>query len=318
MAIELYSLAAEAEGFLGHHSQMESYCDEVLAQKSISTLQKIHVYLAKLDRMADAELRYEDAIHLCLTILEDLEYRFPRGGAMGLMKAVASVRRAVKMVNQTPTEVLESLSVVKDPLKLAKVALLNRLFRYSYLAGEKFTYLLLLTSTKMVRVTLSHGLFESSPSFLSNLGAVSLFVMGDVDAAQCIGERALQMQERCKTETSKSTTFHGLHAFIFHHVKPLQSLSKPLLEGSQSGMRTGDKASAMWCFFRHVILQYMIGKSLKVIEEQCQASITQMVELKEEDQASCLRVYWQLCFNLMGSSDNTVELSGKAMNEKEF
>eukprot|EP00957_Ditylum_brightwellii_P132700 10119160-Ditylum_brightwellii.AAC.1 len=42
-----------------------------------------------------------------------------------------------------------------------------------------------------------------------------------------------------------------------------------------------------------------------------------MVELKEEDQASCLRMHWQLCFNLMGSSNNTVEFSGKAMDEKE-
>eukprot|EP00957_Ditylum_brightwellii_P038678 2923636-Ditylum_brightwellii.AAC.1 len=62
----------------------------------------------------------------------------------------------------------------------------------------------------------------------------------------------------------------------------------------------------------------MTGKPLKVIEEQCQASITQMVELKEEECASCLRMYWQLYLDLMGSSDNTVELSGKAMDEKEL
>eukprot|EP00957_Ditylum_brightwellii_P115952 8844389-Ditylum_brightwellii.AAC.1 len=43
-----------------------------------------------------------------------------------------------------------------------------------------------------------------------------------------------------------------------------------------------------------------------------------MVELKEEEQALCLRMYWQLCLNLMGSSDNTIKFSGKAMNEKEI
>eukprot|EP00957_Ditylum_brightwellii_P016341 1228412-Ditylum_brightwellii.AAC.1 len=43
-----------------------------------------------------------------------------------------------------------------------------------------------------------------------------------------------------------------------------------------------------------------------------------MVELKEEEQASCLRMYWQLYLNLMGLSNNTVELSGKAMDEKDI
>eukprot|EP00957_Ditylum_brightwellii_P062745 4761647-Ditylum_brightwellii.AAC.1 len=43
-----------------------------------------------------------------------------------------------------------------------------------------------------------------------------------------------------------------------------------------------------------------------------------MVTLKEKEQASRLRCYWQSFLNLMGSSNSTVELTGKAMNEKEF
>eukprot|EP00957_Ditylum_brightwellii_P022712 1713395-Ditylum_brightwellii.AAC.1 len=70
--------------------------------------------------MANAELRYDDAIHLCLTVLKELGCRFPRGGVMGLLKAVASVRTTVKMVKQTPTEVLDSLPVATDPSKLAQ------------------------------------------------------------------------------------------------------------------------------------------------------------------------------------------------------
>eukprot|EP00957_Ditylum_brightwellii_P148159 11280670-Ditylum_brightwellii.AAC.1 len=162
LAVKLYSLAAATEGFLERHSQMEIYCREVLVQKSISTLQKKNVYLAKLDRMANAELWYDDAIHLCLTVLNKLGCRFPRGGVIGLMKAVVSVRTTVKMVKQTPMEVLDSLSVATDPSKLAIMLFLNRLGEWSYLADEKFLYLVLLTIIKMVQMTLSHGLFEMS------------------------------------------------------------------------------------------------------------------------------------------------------------
>eukprot|EP00957_Ditylum_brightwellii_P151900 11567475-Ditylum_brightwellii.AAC.1 len=76
---------------------MEIYCREVSEQKSISTLQKKNVYLAKLDTMASVDLRYDDACRLCLTVLKELGCRFPRGGVMGLLKAVVSVRRTVKM-----------------------------------------------------------------------------------------------------------------------------------------------------------------------------------------------------------------------------
>eukprot|EP00957_Ditylum_brightwellii_P066969 5083499-Ditylum_brightwellii.AAC.1 len=55
-----------------------------------------------------------------------------------------------------------------------------------------------------------------------------------------------------------------------------QSFSKEFLEGYQSGMRTGDKALGMACLTSNVIMIHMTGKPLKVIEEQCQASITQM------------------------------------------
>eukprot|EP00957_Ditylum_brightwellii_P212245 15367130-Ditylum_brightwellii.AAC.1 len=109
LAVKLHSLAAEAEGFLGHHSRMDSYCNEVLSQSLIPTLEKKDVYLAKLHRMANAELQYVDAIKLCLVILKDLGCTFPGGGVVGLMKALISMRKTVKMVKQTPTEVLASL-----------------------------------------------------------------------------------------------------------------------------------------------------------------------------------------------------------------
>eukprot|EP00957_Ditylum_brightwellii_P071204 5412722-Ditylum_brightwellii.AAC.1 len=169
----------------------------------------------------------------------------------------------------------------------------------------------------MVQMTLSYGLFEWSAASLSAFGVTSMLVMGEVDTSQYIGERALQMQERLDSEAGKAKTLLVLHNFVFPHVKPLQSFSNPFLEGYQSGMRTGDKAMSMWCLYFYVILQYIIGKPLNVIKQHYKCSITQMVELKEEDQASCLSLFWQLCFNLMGSLKSTVEPGSKAMHEKE-
>eukprot|EP00957_Ditylum_brightwellii_P106741 8143546-Ditylum_brightwellii.AAC.1 len=42
-----------------------------------------------------------------------------------------------------------------------------------------------------------------------------------------------------------------------------------------------------------------------------------MTELKEEEQSTCTRIIWQLCLNLMGQSNATVELRGRAIDEKE-
>eukprot|EP00957_Ditylum_brightwellii_P091248 6947208-Ditylum_brightwellii.AAC.1 len=88
LTVKLYSLAAEAESFLGHHAKMESYCREVLSQESISILEKKDVYLTKLNSLIYAEMRFEDAIGLFLTILADLGCRFPRYRIVGRLEAL--------------------------------------------------------------------------------------------------------------------------------------------------------------------------------------------------------------------------------------
>eukprot|EP00957_Ditylum_brightwellii_P021421 1616034-Ditylum_brightwellii.AAC.1 len=186
MAVKLYSLAAEADGFLGQHSQMKMYCSKVLAQKIITTLQKKDVYVIKLDRMANVELLYDGAIHLCFR-------------AMGLMKAVVSTCRTAKMLKETPTEMLDSLPVITDPSILAVTVILNRLGEWSYVACEKSGYLYLLSVSKMVQMTLLHG---------------------NVDTAHYIAEHAIQMQGRLKSEAGNARVFHTPHIFILHHVKP--------------------------------------------------------------------------------------------------
>eukprot|EP00957_Ditylum_brightwellii_P104264 7942001-Ditylum_brightwellii.AAC.1 len=268
--------------------------------------------------MANTELQYDDAISLCLTVLKELGCRFPRDGVMGLMKAVVSVHTTVKMAKQTPMEVLDSLPVVTDPPKLAVMGLLVRLAEWCHLAGENVLSLPLLSTTKMAPMTLLYGLFEMSSASLTAFVVTSLLVVSNLDTSPYIEDHVVQIQERLKSEAGRAKTFVNSCTYIFHHVKPLQSFSKPLLEGYQSGMRTGDKSFSMWCFFYNVNVIYTTGKPLKLIEEQYQASITQMVELKEKEQASCLRMCWQSYLNLIGSSNNTVEVSDKAMDEKEI
>jgi len=55
-----------------------------------------------------------------------------------------------------------------------------------------------------------------------------------------------------------------------------------------------------------------------LVEELCQECVSQIVELKEEEQASCLKIQWQLYLNLMGLSNNTVEFKGKALDETDI
>eukprot|EP00957_Ditylum_brightwellii_P081297 6184398-Ditylum_brightwellii.AAC.1 len=112
---------------------MEVYYREALVQKSIPILLQKKVYLAKLDRMANAELQYDDAICLCLTILKELGCKFPGGRLMGLMKAVVSAHMTVKMLKQTPMEVLDSLHVVTDLSKLVLMSFLTRLVDLTFL-----------------------------------------------------------------------------------------------------------------------------------------------------------------------------------------
>ena len=84
-------------------------------------------------------------------------------------------------------------------------------------------------------------------------------------------------------------------------------------------MRTGNSEYAMWAsVMRRILLSFHLGKPLGRILAKCETCATQTEELKQHDQDTFLRMFWQVVLNLTGNSRTKKALHGEAYNSVKF
>lgn len=92
-----------------------------------------------------------------------------------------------------------------------------------------------------------------------------------------------------------------------------------LFFANESGLRTGNSEYAMWAsIMRRIFLSFHLGKPLGRILSKCESCSTQTEELKQHDQDTFLRMFWQVILNLTGNSNSTKTLHGEAYNSVKF
>ena len=85
------------------------------------------------------------------------------------------------------------------------------------------------------------------------------------------------------------------------------------------GIATGatESASLNKYFYLYTVVNTGRG-SLEDIVDDFENDVDQMVEWNQLQPASYTRMLWQWVLNLMGRSENSVILTGKAMNQEKF
>jgi predicted ATPase len=316
VALRLYTIGAEMELALGHVDRMESYSNEVFSQDCYTTMDKFPLYLATIYKLSTMDLKYVESIEYCLLVLKELMgSRMVAFRALLPLQAIFSLKRAIKVAKNTPRETYKILPKMTDPKQKAIMRVLYRLASASYLA--KNIFMLLLTTSRMFEITLKHGVSDVSGAAFCNLGYLT--VLDDCDTAHFFGEMALLMQGRAHSKFAESYTLFHVYALVFPWTKPLQSCILPLTEAITSGLQAGNSDFATWALLmNHVQLPYQIGKPLDPILANCPNDLSQIEELKQQDQSVLFRMHWQLMLNLTGQSRETTKLKGDIFNCEDF
>jgi hypothetical protein len=256
------------------------------------------------------------SIEYCLLVLKELMgSRMVGVRALLPIQAIFSLKRAIKMAKNTHRESYKILPKMTDPKQKAIMHVLYRLAIASYLA--KNIFMLLLTTSRMFEMTLKHGVSDVSGVAFCNLGYLT--VLNDFDTAHFFGEMALLMQGRERSKYAESYTLFHVYALVFPWTMPLQSCILPLTEAITSGLQAGNSEHATWALLmNHVQLPYQIGKPLDPMLAKCHNDLSQIEELKQQDQSVLFRMHWQLMLNLTGQSREKTKLKGDIFNCEEF
>jgi predicted ATPase len=315
LTLDLYSVGAEASGIRGQTNVMEVYCDEVLNQKDCSIFDKLRVYHILMDSLGNGG-RLQEALKLCLNVLEQLDCKFPKREVARVARVVATIFKIKGEKNIPTADDIKMLPQMANPEKVESMNLMKRLGTYSYMTGN--TMLMVLVLTRQVRWTMRYGLSAYSPPAFNGYGMILMSVLGDFDLGTKYADYALLMLEILETKATESATLYGSYSLILPWKRPVHASIKPFLHGYKVGMQVGDTESAAQCLSNLIFTLLVSGKSLRGIDADCRIFVPQMEELKRLGTADITRVLWQTALNLMGRSSRANILSGEAMDENEI
>jgi predicted ATPase len=312
LALELYSIAAEAEGGIGNIERIDALCNEVLTRyKSHPLSDKLRVYHVLLHSIAGRQDRAHEAVSLCLDVLRQLNCVFPRkrvgimvGTVAGLL-GLKSIKKAIGSDN------LSQIELMQDPKRIEVMLLLDKLTTYCFVSQHP---LMALTTLRNLHLTMRYGASAASPQAFAQTGLVFTGILGDLQGGALFGRHALLLLEKLKRKSIEARTKFIVYSLVLPWTTPISSMLKPLFNCYETGIQTGDTETAFFASSCWLLSSLQSGRSLAVIEQDYQTYQAQALELGRDRVHLPNSVGWQIVLNLIGRSEDQLSLLGAVFN----
>ncbi|CAJ1963412.1 unnamed protein product [Cylindrotheca closterium] len=316
LTLQLFTLGMEMELATGKVEEMEKYSKEILAQPNCTAIEKLPVYIAKSHKMTHMDIDHKGCTGLLRRILlETFQIRLFSTKAVLPFQATAKLVSVARTVKKLPRGALANLQPVDDSNLEAAMDLLVRLAISSYAGKNMLLHISCIT--KMVQMTLKHGVHPMSGYSFVGLGTCLMIVNGDVVEGATIANMANELQEVVPDDYAAASTTTISNSLVLPWSSALQSCRSALREGHISGMRSGNTESAMLSLMMHsVVFPLMMGKPLAPIESICGTIAAQCEELKLGLYSVSVRQHWELILELMGQPDSSVFSNSEVLQKE--
>ncbi|CAJ1952929.1 unnamed protein product [Cylindrotheca closterium] len=310
VTLSLYTIGAEAELILGNVDAAERYRDVVLSRSDLSTLEMLPLQIGKAKALGDIELKSQEALEYCLGLLKNHGYRLTWVRPLALPQALASLIRTVKKAKAKPQSFYDAIKASDNTKNKFIGYLLSKAAYNAYTAGDSAMYLL--STVKLIDITMESGVNEFSASAFTFLGVMSVIVLQDYEAMERFVNIAQGMLKK----------FRGLHAaesmFVGHQlglfwVKPPEIGRAVAEKAILAGRREGDLVFTSWLIMQQVVfLPYTTGRPLESILEGCPNVLAEFEETKAGGNILSIKNHYQMLLNLSDPScENPSVHSGK-------
>ena len=310
LSLQLFSAAAEAHYCTGALKEAKEYCNEVIEQADRPMLDKERAYTVLLESI-NAEDNSVLAQEKCTEVLALLGCHFPKH--FKFLKTINGMLKASK-AKVTLEEELLSMPATTDPTACWIMRFLDRMAVYTF---QNKSDLLPLVIFKALNYMKKDGLSDYAAPLLCTMGILLAAGMGDTRGAHQMAEFALSLFDSKKVRIGSTTKARVLFVggcFGLHFHEPHIRVKQILLEGYETGLRTGDVESAMWAIDGYLETCFFLHTPLQTLEKDCRAYSEQMKDLKQDKIHLHCCAFWQLIQNLLGMSKDPTELSGEAFD----
>ena len=309
LTLNLHVEAAETAYFCSDFEEMERLASNVLQQAS-TLLDKVKVYDIKI-QADQAQNKLLKAVQNVLEVLALLGITFPeQPRESDIMHGLQELKSS--LANKKIEDLLD-LPQMTEPDKLAQIRLLKTLSDISFKVAPP---LMILSVLKGIDLSLKYGNAPESTFGYALYGIVLVGIAGDIDSSYAFGQLALNLLEKLNAKTMKAATFDVVYFTIFHWKKHVRETLKPLQEGYQSGLETGDFEFAAYCAYVHCAHSYTIGEELTALEQKMASYSKFISQIKHQTILHYNQIYQQAVLNLIGKNDRPYQLIGEIYNEE--
>ncbi|CAB9517492.1 Transcriptional regulator [Seminavis robusta] len=312
LAVDLYSMQAQAASNTGDFDTMHQSCQIVLKHPQCSMLDKIPCYNAEIHALARTS-KIDEAMMLTVEVLNMLGCKIPLGKGSQIRAAIKSLLRFKRqMKKKTPTlEGLALMPLMTDPVQKAVMKLLAGAATFAY--HTKAMPLWLLFTTTM------YYLADHSQTAFASCGLIAMHVLGNWEMGVHFASLACKMNEHLQESSQEAAAIAVSRGLIINWRQPSRSQQKFLEEGYEKGMAVGDLEWAFACVVFTIEVSFTSGQKLGSVLEDINTYLPQCEALHaSNDYAWMIRSIWQAIMNLTQNAKDPCVLTGDAMKEEDM
>jgi len=316
LALELFSIGAEVALSLGNVQKAVYYSARIIDQKRVRPQDKIRAYQVHAKKLYMGRSP-DEALAVCLDILGQLGYSFPRVRVAQQLQANIALDRTRRNYFSKIDSLASRGIICADPRIVETIPLLEQGASTALQAKNKAMYILL--RCLCVQLIIDHGLSNEAASCFASFANIMMHEKGDWETGVKLANLALAIQDRLGSRYTETSTMFKTNQLVLGWAMPLKSRLKYIVKGYRSGMLSGNIEGGCWCLMLAIWCQFYDGTPLRCVEEDCEAYIEKMESLRQKNQANVSKWHWQLILNLVGRPENpnTTVISGTAISEEE-
>jgi diguanylate cyclase (GGDEF)-like protein len=290
-SFDLYLCALQSAYLTGEFEQMASWAS-LLLDIARDNLDRVKVFEVKI-QVAMAINQPLDAIELALQVLAMLGVHFPQHLTEQVVEQ--ELQAAVKLVSAYNVEDLLDLPEMTDPVDLAAMRVMNRIYSATYIAKPE---LMVLVSCRLTLLSLEKGNMPISSFAYSAFGLVLCGLVGDIDRGHRFGELALNVYDRYHLPQHKCRTYFMVYNFVWHWKRHIKETHKPLLKSYQSGLDTGELEFAGYAAFIYTDYCLFAGKHLGELLTESSHYISAIERIGQQTPLYYAQIVGQTVYNL--------------------
>ncbi|HEY9609719.1 response regulator, partial [Allocoleopsis sp.] len=309
LTLALYQETVEAAYLNGDFEQMQLRA-EVVLQLAKTLIDKVKVYEVKIQTCI-AQSKQLEAVKIGLQALELMGIEFPEKPSMSDVQLALS-ETASHLTGKQPSDLI-NLPEMTDRYKRASMKLLMGVTAAAYQAAPTLFILILL---QQINISVKYGNSPVSACSYAGYAVVLCSVVGDIEAGYQFGQLSFNVLSRFDAKGFKAKIFFSFNAFVRHWKEHIRTTLKSLLEGSSTGVETGDLVYAAFCASRYCHHSYFLGKELISLEHEMTNYCYFMEQVEQKVSLNYIKIYRQTVLNLLGQSEAPCLLIGEAYNEE--